>query len=503
MSTTKAPVSPTARRNLFGVVILLLVFLAIRLHNLDRLPLFIDESIFIDSAQQTREGHVLGIAVANGRLLHVWYNAFLGPYLPAAGWVARAGMVIASLLGVSAFYALARRMISARAGFLAAIVWTTAPYLLFYERISVADTMLNATGLPMVLLAWHLTRHPSRKAAAALGFALTVVLLAKVTGLVWLPLPLVAVLLARSIDWRERLRLAAITYGVFGALWGPFLAFLRWKNYDYLGLRSQLVGGVNDSLWERTWQNIELVWRVDTAYLGLPFVIVAIAGGIVWFRFKPRSALFALLMLGMIGGGSLMFGTGVNSRRVLGHVPWIILPAVAGFELLLYRRPRWTPVIYLGLGLWLLFVFRPFLVDAWYSPHNLALYRDDRGEYIMYDSAGYGVTEIGHRLRAERPSQPVIGLVANCLTLRYAAYPVPVMCPTIRWDGTSQDELMALVEQSAAEGSVLVVGENLAYINLSELPQPHTELTRVERPGGRLPVMLVLVEQGARRPPAN
>jgi hypothetical protein len=485
---------------LYTVVLLLLVFLASRLHNLDAMPLFIDESLYIDTAQQAREGHFLGSAVENGRLLHVWYDAFLSPYPPAVGWVARAGMVIAGLLGPAAFYGLARTLISHRAGIIAMILWIASPYLLFYERMTLADTMLNITSIPLVLLAWYLVQHPSQRAALGLGLMLVVVLLAKVTGLVWLPLPLVAVLLAQNLSWRDRVRLAAISYGAFGVLWLPFLAVLRWKNYDYLSLRSHFVGEVDSGLLERTWDNIQLAWNVDVTYLSLPLVVIAILGGIVWLTVRPRSGLFALLVLGMIGGGSLMFGTFVNSRRILSHLPWVLLPAVVGAELLLRRKPRWTPVAYLGLGVWLLMVYYPFQRDAWQAPQDLPLYVNDRGEYITDDSSGYGVTEIGHRLSTVAPPPTVVGLIANCLTLRYTAYPAHVICPTIHWDGTGQDALMQLVEQHATASPVFVVGEDLPYVDLSKLPRPNSSIARVERPGGGQPVTLCLVGQGALRP---
>jgi hypothetical protein len=493
----------TSPAQIYSVVFLLLIFLVSRLHHLGALPLFVDESLYLDAAQQAREGHLLGSAVANGRLLHVWYSAFLGPYPPAVGWVARAGMVIAGLLGLSAFYVLARKLFSHRAGLIAMVLWIAAPYMLFYERMTLGDTMLNITSIPLVLLAWMLAQHPSRRAAASLGFMLVVTLLAKVTGLVWLPLPLVAVLLARHVTWRQRLQLTAVAYGVFGALWIPFLAVLRWKHYDYLGLRSYFVGGVDSHLLERTWDNIKMAWNIDVAYLSLPLIVVALAGGIAWLIVKPRSGLFALLVLGMIGGGSIMFGTDVNSRRILSQAPWVILPVVAGIELLLVRQPRWRIVVVLGVGVWLWLFYRPFQLDVWRNPPDLPLYQNDRREYITHEASGYGVTEIGHRLSIADPPPTVIGLVSNCLTLRYAAYPATVLCPTIHWDGTSQAALMKTIERHAESGLVFVVGESLSYVDLSGLPQPYTQVISVARPGGAQPVTLYEIEQGARRPAAE
>ena len=84
-----------------------------------------------------------------------------------------------------------------------------------------------------------------------------------------------------------------------------------------------------------------------------------------------------------------------------------------------------------------------------------------------------------------------------------AAYPLVVECPTIRWDSArSQDEIVAQIEARAAHGPLYVIGEALSYIDLSALPQPHTVLMTVYRPGRQTSVSLYRIEQGATRPAA-
>jgi len=499
MSTTLRKRSRPDRRWLSALAILAL-YLVSRLHNLDALPLFQDESLYIDTAQRVREGQFLNSAVTNGRLLHVWTNAVLGPYPPAVGWVTRAGMVIAGLAGLAGFYRLACSMVSPRAGWIGLLLWLAAPYLLLYERMALADTMFNITSVILVWVAWKLAQTGRRDVALGVGTALFVTLLAKVTALVWLPLPAVAALFVPRIGWRRRLVVAGLAYGAFALLAGPFWLVLRWKQYDYLGLSDSMLGGVDRNLWDRTWQNIQLVWDIDVAYLGWPVILLALLGGLFWLAQRPRSALFTLLVLGMVTGGSLLFGRDVNSRRVLSHVPWVILPLAAGITLLIERLPRWQPAIYAALVLWIGVFFAPFQLAAWNAPADLPLYGNDVREYVTGEASGYGVTRVGHYLRDLPNRLPTLGFVANCLTLRYAAYPVEVTCPKIAWDGTSQAQLMQQAESWAAEGPVYVVAEPLVYVDLAALPVPHTVILVADRPGSDQPVTLYCLEQGARRP---
>jgi 4-amino-4-deoxy-L-arabinose transferase-like glycosyltransferase len=486
-------------RRLPSVIALLLIYAFTRLHHLLALPLFIDESFHIETAQQALRGHVLASAT-HGRLLRVWLNAILGPDPPAAGWTTRAGTVLIGVLGAAAFYGLARAFASHRAGLIALTLWIGAPYLVFYERMALADSLLGALSVVAVWLAWQMLQKGSYSWAVGLGAALALVILAKASGVVWLPLPAVALLLARGVPWQKRFIGGALAYATIGLLWGPLALVLRWKGYDYFGLASVFVGNQKESLLQRIWQNVSSVWHFDVAYVGLVAVLAAVLGGVYWLFKRPRTALFALLALGMGGGGAIVFGNRVNSRYAFNQVVWVLLPLGVGCALLIERRPRWQLLVYGAIAVWIAVFCAPFLVTAWNHPADLPLYGNDHREYIANEASGYGVTEIGQILKQGREPLPTLGFVASCQTLQLAAYPQDVTCPTINWDGTSQKQIMQQAETWAEKGPIYVVGENLTYIDLSGLPQPYTVITTVERPGSHMPVSLYRIAQGARRP---
>jgi hypothetical protein len=120
--------------------------------------------------------------------------------------------------------------------------------------------------------------------------------------------------------------------------------------------------------------------------------------------------------------------------------------------------------------------------------------------YIATESSGYAVQEIGRLVRTQDEVLPALGLVANCQAARLAALPRPLICYPIRWDGTSQDELMQEAERHAADSAIYVVAEDLSYLDIDGLPQPKTVLATVKRPGELSVVYLYRIEQGARRP---
>jgi 4-amino-4-deoxy-L-arabinose transferase-like glycosyltransferase len=488
----------TRLRHLPPVILLLLIYAFARLHNLSALPLFVDESFHLNTAQAVWDGELLRGA-ADGRLGHVWVNALVGPQAPAGGWAIRVGIVLAGLVGVTAFYALVRGIVSHRAGLIAIALWIATPYLVFFERIAVADSLLHPLSVVAVWIAWQMMQRRSRWLAAALGVALVGLMLAKLSGVVWLPLPLVAVILMTSTGWRERLILAGLSYGTFAALWLPFAAVVRAQGYDYMGVATVQTGGYRN-LEDRLFDNIEAIWQIDVAYLSLPLIVAAVAGGLFWLWRQPRPALFALLVLGMPSGAAAALLYNINSRYALDHVVWVLLPLAVGIGLLIRRRPRWEPLIYGALALWIAVFYVSFQLDAWNDPADLALHGNDPREYLSGESSGYGVTAAGEWISANAEPLPVIGLVANCQTLRLAAHPQDVACPDIRWEGSNQAELMASVAAQAASGPVIVVGEALIYLDLAGLPEPNTSLLTFERPRDGVPVTVFRVEQGAQVP---
>jgi 4-amino-4-deoxy-L-arabinose transferase-like glycosyltransferase len=483
-------------------VALLLLYAFTRLHRLLAMPLFVDESFHIETAQRALKGQVLASA-SHGRFMRVWLNAFLGPDPPAAGWMARAGTVLVGLVGVAAFYALARAVISPRAGVIAAVLWIACPYLLFFERMALADPLLGALSAVAVWLAWRVMRRGDRWDAVRLGGALAAMILAKAPGVVWLPLPLVAGMLALDRPWRQRLELVSLAYSLLALCWVPLDMVLRLKDYNYFGLASTFVDAPGDSGLDRLLSNIGDTWQADLAYLSLPLVILAVLSELYWLRRRPVPAVFALTALGMSAGGALVFGRHVNSRYALNHVAWVLLPLAVGAELAMRRGPRWRIAVYGALAGWIAVFCLPFAWDAWHQPDDLPLVGNDPAEYVRGEASGYGVTAVGDWLRTQGDPLPVLGLVANCQALRLAAYPVEVTCPTIHWDNTSQDVIMAQAEAWAAAGPVYVVGEDLPYIDLSGLPQPFAEVIVVARPDGGLPVGLYLLAPGATRPPSE
>lgn len=476
---------------------LLLVYAFIRLHNVLALPLFVDEAVYIRRSQLVREGQVL-LPAGHSRILHAWLTAILGPDPPGGAWLGRVAIVLLGLAGAAALYGLARTFVSHRAGLIALALWIASPYGLFYERMSLGDPALAALAVVSVWLAWQMARAAQWRWAVALGIALVAVLLAKASGTAWLPLPVVALILVSKAPWRRRILLGALSYGTFAALWGPFMVVLRWRGYDYFATAERFVGGADRNIIERVWHNLGEVWGFDVTYLGLPVIVMAMFGALIWLWQRPRPALFGIAALGMGGGGAIVFGNILNSRYALNHVVWVVLLCAVGIGLLIERYPRWRFVPYAAMALWFAIFFAPFAYNAWYHPADLPLNDNDLAEYIRRESSGFGVTGAGQMLSAADETLPVLGLVANCQALRIAAHPVEVACPAFDWFGANE-QLFDRAEQTAMQGPLYVVGENLVYLDLSGLPQPNTLVAAIDRPGSEHTVYLYRVERGAQR----
>ena len=139
-------------------------------------------------------------------LLYYWLGLFDLPlHLP--GWLARTAVVIFSLLGAAGTYALGRHLLSQTVGLLSLFFLSLFPFMLFYDRLALADPLTSSL---VVLVAWWsliVARHPTRRYGVVLAMLITLMLAAKVLAGPIMLLPATAILLLgpKRLVWRRNI----------------------------------------------------------------------------------------------------------------------------------------------------------------------------------------------------------------------------------------------------------------------------------------------------------
>lgn len=477
---------------------LLLLFAALRLLDILHFPIFIDEVVHVDWADDVYALRPL-TGAANGKLFGLWWMALFALEGDQAVLLARTATVLFALLGAALVYRLGASLAGQGAGLLALLLYAAQPYGIFYDRMALVDSYILPWALGCVWFCLRWLRWGRRFDALAAGVCITGAVLAKATGIMLAALPLLALLLLPSTKrWAARLGGVSWIAGAFAVTSSAVYVLLLWRGYAYFNTATTVVGtSATDSLWARLPRNISTMWAIDTAYYSIPFLLAGIILALALLWLRPRIGAFLLLALLVPLGGLLAFADKMSARYFQFHTPFLILLVAVGIHAVYTRLPRARNLL-IGLALlWCIAFALPFFTRYLTDPAALMLPPLDREEYITSEGSGFALAEVADFLRTQaQPEQPgvVIGLIANCPALDSlipASTPLRVECLVLQLDGTHQAAMIARVQTLGALGTPLwLVYEDLPYTDLRGLGAAEPPLATFSRPTDGVPIAI-------------
>lgn len=309
----------TTRQYRWTLLALVVIYLLMRLPQLTRLPVFIDEAAHIYWAQ-----HNLSGGGPDGKWLSIVILAGFVRGLPLEPVVAaRLGSVVLNLGGLLLIVALGRRIGTRRDALLAGALYVLLPYTLFYDRLALTDHAMNLFGLLVLHATLTLVRNPRPLTAGALTFALLGAVVSKLTGGLFVALPVLGVIcLVPRRRWKDYI----LPLGVaLGSMVLVLLALqLRSFGGDQFG-EKLATGGFLAVLGA----NIPVLLGWAWALLTPPLAVVAVfAVGWAVVVERRREGYFLLAALGLVVGFFAVSASTLYPRYALfGLVPLLLLMA--------------------------------------------------------------------------------------------------------------------------------------------------------------------------------
>jgi len=488
-----------------------LAYLATRCINLTRLPLFVDEGVYLWWAENILKGDFLR-GMGEGRPLEGWLIALplslhLGPALAS-----RLVHVLSGMMGLMTTCCVANRLLDRRVALLAGVLYVSLPYLLFFERLATPDALLATLGILSVLLAVEMLRGDWRLAVVT-GITLVLAVLAKSpVGLYFTIVPVLVLIFVPAARARRQAACLAVSYllPLFFLIGASAVVFYRWRlglqpvGFGLHLLLRQTAAGV--SLAENLGHNGRLLLSWLNVYLTWPLAgLLAISwlGGLLGR--EP-----GLRLLAVIAGLWLAIFVAASEfwvpRYILPAVPpaiiilaWGIVRALNGFATWLRTRiPLSVSHSLYGaalLGLLLLVV--PLDLAIVFYPEDASLPEVDRSQYVEGYGAGYGFPEASvfleqELLRAGTSAQVVLVHVSDYARLK--AYVTPSLHPRLRQvhivDRQNRDTdgqiLMLLSWLSQADVTYVLVGSSKQWSPAWQQAFPQATVVRsFPKPGGR------------------
>lgn len=374
---------------------LVIAYFALTLTSLTKLPIFVDESLYLRWAQIAwHDASWRFISLTDGKQpLYVW---FVIPFLKfisdplAAG---RAASVAVGLFTVLGMGYLGWLIEGKKTAFMAMLLAMLSPYLFFYYRFGVMESMLVATSLWVCSFSILLARSRRLDVAMLLGMITGATILTKSSGMFFLLLIPAAYLLV--VDFKKLftketgwyLFLVLVSWLIAGVMYNvqrlsPWMHMIGQKNAFFIVPYADIFREFG-----RLSNNFLDVWRWQLAYTTIPLLLTSLLGFYWLWQKKWRTGLFLSAWLFGPMLGTILLARLFAPRYIIFVTPFILLLAAYALGTIKSVNRR----LYSTLALLLIpgYLILRLLTDPIHFPYVSV----DEG-YVNGWSAGEGTKQI-------------------------------------------------------------------------------------------------------------
>lgn len=411
------------RKDVLIIFLIVCLFFLTRLINLDKFPIFSDEGIYIRWAKVAwHDATWRFISLTDGKQpLQTWGTIPFLKFFPENALLAgRLFGVTGGILCLTGIFILIFYLFGKSAAILGSFLYVFTPYFLFYERMALVDSWVNAGFIWIFLLLIYLVRKRRLSISLILGLVGGFFLLAKSSVRIFIMLGVLSPLLI----WQKKIKsfikdsvnfylllgvsilIALVIYNVQRL--SPFFHYVAQKNLTFVMSFEEF----SKTPFQYFWNNI---------------------------RYTPLYILWEMgFVLGLIGLMGLIRLIGKDKKLGLYFLLWILLPLIAIVFFTKVLFPRY--LIFFASTLLIMATFylsslskymRSFLLIivflsvAYFDYSILFAHKDipfpevDRGQYIEGWPAGWGIKETMEYAREKSKEKPVIILAEGNFGMAY------------------------------------------------------------------------------------
>lgn len=445
---------------LLPVIILFWVFFFIRLHNIEAMPLFVDEIRHIARGGVVYEFTDIDTNTTPRKFLLYYWMGLFGMPNSDAQWMGRIPIPIFALFGAAATFSTAKLLFNRRIAYGSVLFLAFFPFMIYHERLALSDPMTASFVILMIWWGLVLLRRPTHQNAFIFGCIITAMLAAKTLALPMLIMPFLTIGL-----------LSVTPVQIRQPIWPQIKAL--WQRYKPLIIRTVIVIAVfwivvltvyllrvvfapdtispiiNRYLYAESDQGTNLTRLLEILhhYWSIPTLLVtALTLPFALSRY-PQATLFLIIGIVVMWVGLLLTANRLSSRyaTLVGHL-WAILIVVGIFSAYEFWQARFPRFAWLGglmasvFFMWIIFFGTNFWLLLGKSPDELPLPSRDEEEYFANQS-GYGIPEMMDAVQKHYTTTPAIsagidepvvyGIMRNCGFMPYhlpSDIPVRIEC---------------------------------------------------------------------------
>lgn len=391
---------------LLGAIFILGLFF-LRLYHLTILPVFADEAIYIRWAQVMRAEETLRfLPLSDGKQpLFMW---IVIPFLKIFSDPLFAGRFVAVISGFGTFIGVAflswLLFRSKRVALAAAAIYALSPFVFFFDRMALVDSMLSMFGVWTFIFGYLAITRERLDFAMLAGFALGGAWLTKSPALFFALMLLILWIFA---SWKRGVKqifskvikligltlpIVIIGYGMYNILrLGPNFSVVARRNLDYVWPLSHLLTSPLDPLKPFLDRSREWIWMMGPVSL----FIIWLLGYFLNYkkRWKELLVLTVWFLFPIVVQSE--FAKVLTARYILFSIPYFIIIAASVF---LTENKKWLKVLAFVLAF---FAAQSLLFNRQLltNPEKANLPRSERSGYLEEWTAGQGISEIANYVK--------------------------------------------------------------------------------------------------------
>ncbi len=378
------------------------IYFLLRLSNLNSIPVFVDEGIYVRWSQVMKaEATLRFLPLSDGKQpLFMWLTMpalkFISDPLVAGRLVSVAAGFI-SLIGIG--FLTLQVSGSLLVGGLAMLIYSTVPFTFFFDRMALADSLLAAFGVWVMGLSVLYAKKPRLDTAMFLGFALGGGLITKSPAIFFYLWSFLIILFFINkgvlkgslkqivIHGFAALVISQVIYSVLRL--GPGFGMINSRNQDYVFSFSEVLTHPLNPLVGNLKSTANWIYLLLT-----PTIIVNIAVAHFSKKNLKTSLFFVLLsLIPLIAQGSI--AKVYTSRYILFATMPLLVVAAQGLYFLSTRKGLLVKLISPLTLIVPLYVTINYLI----SPSTAPMSRDMRSGYLEEWTAGFGQVQVADYLK--------------------------------------------------------------------------------------------------------
>lgn len=389
----------------------LALFCFFRLYHLDKVPVFVDEAIYIRWSQVMKAEPTLRfLPLQDGKQpLFMWATI---PFFKLVSDPLIAGRLLSVLAGAGSLLGIGFLAYTLFADVLVALltslIYAFIPFTVFFDRLALADSLLAMFGVWSLAFAIRYAQTLKLEYAMYLGFAIGGGLLTKSPALMFYPWSLLALFFFAKRQSFSPKNLPTVIWGLFLALvisqamyailrLGVGFQMIGARNQDYVYSFQEVLTHPLRPLLENLQKTADWLFRLFSP-------TVLLLGVLGFLNSKTRRSYFFLMAVSLL---PLLLQGAIAKVYTSRYILFAVLPLIPlsalGLHWLLSRKGRLIQASVV------LFVAVPLLLTSIYvlNPSLAPMSFDMRSGYFSEWTAGTGQKEVAEYLLEKEKDLPV------------------------------------------------------------------------------------------------